>query len=62
MLATLDVPHLTLILCATILALTLALVWLLVEFHRWFDKRFSASALARFGYLPDGRRDRQIRR
>ena len=58
MLANLDAPHLTLVFCGIVLALTLALVWLLFELDRRFGKRISASALARFGYLPDGRRKR----
>lgn len=57
MLTDLDAPHLTLVFCGTVLALALALVWLLVELDRRFGKRISASALARFGYLPDGRRN-----
>ena len=62
MFTNLDVPHLTLMFCGTVLALALALVWLLVELDRRFGKRISASDLSRFGYLPDGRRSRSDRR
>ena len=58
----LDTPHLTLIFIGTVLALALALVWLFCELERRFGKRISPTALARFGYLPDGRRDRRTRR
>lgn len=62
MLTNLDAPHLTLVFCGTVLALAVTLVWLLCELDRRLGKRISANALSRFGYLPDGRRDRRCRR
>ena len=62
MLLDLDAPHLTLVFCGTVLALAPMLVWLLCELDRRFGQRIAASALARFGYLPDGRRARRPRR
>ena len=62
MLADLDAPHLTIVFCGTVLALALALVWLLCELDRRFGKRISATALARFGYPPDDRREPRRRR
>ncbi len=55
---TLDAPHLTLLFLTTVFALATAFVWMFCEVERRFGKRFGATALARFGYRPDGRPDR----
>jgi hypothetical protein len=59
MLMTLDAPHLTLLFLATVFGLAVAFVWLFIEFERHIGKRRAPSTLARFGYRPDGRRDRK---
>ena len=59
---TLDISHLTLLFVATVFALTMAFVWMFVEFERRFGKWFAATALARFGYRPDGRLKREAQR
>jgi hypothetical protein len=59
---TLDAPHLTLLFVATIFALATAFVWMFCEFEQRFGKRLTVIALARFGYRPDGRIDRNANR
>ncbi|MEH2478527.1 hypothetical protein V1282_001884 [Nitrobacteraceae bacterium AZCC 2146] len=59
MLMTLDAPHLTLLFLVTVFGLAAAFVWLFCEFERHIGKRRAPTALARFGYRPDGRRDRE---
>jgi hypothetical protein len=61
MLVDVDIPHLTLLFCGTVIALAVALVWLICELDRRFGKRITARALVRFGYLPNGRRNRHPR-
>lgn len=62
MIMTLDISHLTLLFVATVFALATAFVWMFCEFERRFGKRWAETALARFGYRPDGRVDRDANR
>ena len=55
----LDAPHLTLLLLVTVFALAAAFVWLFCELERRIGKRLAPTALARFGYRPDGSRARR---
>ncbi|MDB5564412.1 MAG: hypothetical protein JWP84_978 [Tardiphaga sp.] len=55
---TLDAPHLTLLFLGTVFCLATAFVWMFIEFERHIGKRRAPTTLARFGYRPDGRRDR----
>ena len=59
---TLDISHLTLLFVATVFALATAFVWMFCELERRFGKRLAVTALARFGYRPDGSIDRHANR
>ena len=57
MIMTFDISHLTFLFMASVCALAMAFVWMFCELERRFGQRFTATALARFGYHADGMPD-----